>query len=145
MYGTFNRVYRVGSGDPKIWGPNWVGTICPGGPNFWGPFVQGTKFLGTICPWGPFVQRDQFYGDHLSRGTVSGGLEVRGSNGFRTKCVAAICFYFNFQGVLMILSSLHSCIFTGATQKKRDPNTKSRERLFQWKCIWFISIQSKNC
>ena len=27
----------------QIWGPNWLGTICPGGPNFWGPFVQGDQ------------------------------------------------------------------------------------------------------
>ena len=35
------------------------------------------------------MQGDQFYGDRLSSGTVSPGPEVRGSNGFGTKCVAA--------------------------------------------------------
>ena len=39
--------------------------------------------------WGPFVQGDQCYGDRLSSGTESGGPEVRGPNGFGTKCVAA--------------------------------------------------------
>ena len=46
---------------------------------------------------GPFVQGDQILGGHLSRGInfmgivcpESGGPEVRGSNEFGTKCVAA--------------------------------------------------------
>ena len=63
----------TGCGDPEIWGPN-----------FWGPFVHGHRIW-----WGLSVQRDQFYGDHLSRGTESGVPEVRGSNGFGTKFVAA--------------------------------------------------------
>ena len=45
--------------------------------------------IGDRIWWGPFVQGDQFNGDRLSRGTASGGPEVRGSNGFGTKCVAA--------------------------------------------------------
>ena len=44
---------------------------------------------GDQIGWGPFVQGDQIFGDHLSRGTGSGGPEVWGSNGFGTKCVAA--------------------------------------------------------
>ena len=76
----------LGCGDLEIRGPNWLGTICPGGPNFGGPFVHGDRIW-----WGPwFVQGDRFYGDLLSRGTGSGGLEVRGSNLFGTKCVAAL-------------------------------------------------------
>ena len=82
------RIFRLsrgtGCGDLEIRGPNWLGTICPAGPNFWGPFVHGDRIW-----WGPFVQWDQFYGDRLSRGTGSGGPEVRGSNGFGTKSVAA--------------------------------------------------------
>ena len=60
-------------------GPNWLGTICPGGPTFWGPFVHGDRlsrginFVGIVC-----------------LGTESGGPEFRGSNGFWTKCVAAV-------------------------------------------------------
>ena len=81
------RIFRLsmgtGCGDPEKGGPNWLGTICPGGPNFLGPFVHGDRIL-----WGPFVQGDQFYGDRLSRGTGSQRLEVRGSNGFETKCIA---------------------------------------------------------
>ena len=46
-------------------GTKFLGTICPDGPNIWGSFVQGDR----IC-WGP---------------------EVRGSNGYGTKCVAAGC------------------------------------------------------
>ena len=68
----------------RVCGPNWLGTVCPLGSNFWGPFVKGDR-IG----WGPFVQGDQFNGDRLSRGTGSGGPEVRGSNGFGTKCAAA--------------------------------------------------------
>ena len=61
----------------------------------WGPFVQVDHILGDRIRWGPLVQGDQFYEDHLSRGTESGGPEVRGSNGFRTKCVAAdLSYYF---------------------------------------------------
>ena len=37
-----------------------------------------------------FVQGDQFYGDHLSRGTGSGGLKVRESNGFGTKLCTSV-------------------------------------------------------
>ena len=33
----------TGCDDLEIWGPNWLGTICPGGPNFWGPFVHGDQ------------------------------------------------------------------------------------------------------
>ena len=48
------RIFRLsrgtGCGDPKIWGLNWLGTICPGVPTFWGPFVHGDR-IG----WGPFV------------------------------------------------------------------------------------------
>ena len=83
------RIFRLcrgtGCGDPEIQGLNWLGTICPGGPNFGGPFVHGDR-----GGWGPFVQGNQFYGDRLSRGTGSRGPEVRGSNGFGTKCVTAI-------------------------------------------------------
>ena len=72
---------------------------------------------GDQSSWGPFVQGNQTLGDHLSMGTkfdldhLSGGFnfmviacpggqevggpEVRGSNGFRTKCVAAHNFYAN--------------------------------------------------
>ena len=32
----------------------------------------------------------EFHGDPLSRGTGSGGPEVRASNGFGTKCVVAV-------------------------------------------------------
>ena len=73
--------------DLDIWGPNWLGTICPGGPHFWGPFVQGDQIFGTICPGGQklIVQGDQFFSDHLSMGTESGGPEVWGSIGFGTK------------------------------------------------------------
>ena len=45
----------------------------------WGPFVYGDRIW-----WGRFVQ-----GDRLSRVSGSGGPEIRGSNGFGTKCVAA--------------------------------------------------------
>ena len=49
---------------------------------------SGTNFLG------PIVQGDRKWGDLLSIGTKClgtgcGGPEVRGSNGFGTKCVAA--------------------------------------------------------
>ena len=60
----------TGCDDLGIWGPNWLGTICPGGPNFWGPFVHGDR-IG----WGPFVQRDQSIGDQL----------------WGTKCPGTIC------------------------------------------------------
>ena len=80
----FHLYTGTGFGDPGIWGPHWLGTICPLGPNFWGPLVHGDRLW-----WGLFVEGDQFYGDHLSRGTESRGLEVRGSNGFGTKCIAA--------------------------------------------------------
>ena len=83
-----HRIFRLsrgtGCGDQEIQGLNLLGTIWPRGPNFWGPFFHGNR----IC-WGPFVQRDQFYRDRWSRETVRQGLEVRGSNGFRTKCIAA--------------------------------------------------------
>ena len=65
----------TGCGDLEIWGPEWLGTICPGGPNFLGPFVHGDQIW-----WGLFVQGDQFYEDCLSIGTGSGGPEVQDSN-----------------------------------------------------------------
>ena len=86
----------TGCDDLEIWGPNWLGTICPGGPNFWGPFVQGDQIWwgpfvqGDQIGWGPFVHGDRILGDHLSMGTESGGPEVWGPNGFGTKWVAAV-------------------------------------------------------
>ena len=71
-------------GDQIGWGPNRLGPICPGWPIFLGSFVHEDQIW-----WGSFVQGDQFYWDHLSRGTGSGGPEVRVSNGFGTKCVTA--------------------------------------------------------
>jgi hypothetical protein len=59
-------------------------SICPGGQ------AVGIRKYGDRIGWGPFVQEDQFYGDRLSTGTGSRGLKVRGSNGFGTKCIAAI-------------------------------------------------------
>ena len=56
--------------------------------------------IGNRIWWGPFFQGDQFYGDRLSRGTRSGGLEVRGSNGFGTKCVAALCLVVKKLGII---------------------------------------------
>jgi hypothetical protein len=47
------------------------------------------KIAFVLSNMGPDVQGDQFYEDRLSRGTGSGGPEVRESNGFRTKCVTA--------------------------------------------------------
>ena len=83
-----HRIFRLsrgtGCGHPEIQGPNSLGTICPRGTNFLGPFVHGDQ----IC-WGLFVQGDQFHGDCLSKGKGSQGVEVRGSNRFGTKCVAA--------------------------------------------------------
>jgi hypothetical protein len=67
----------------------------------WGPFVLGDQIfgdhlsMGTICPWEPnlmgtICQGGSTFWDRLSQGTGSGGTEVRGSNGFETKCVAAL-------------------------------------------------------
>ena len=62
-------------------------SVCPGGqameiPKYghqigWGPFVQGDKISGDHMS-----METEFDGDRLSRGTESGGPEVRGSNGF---------------------------------------------------------------
>ena len=65
-------------------------------------FSPGEKAVGIWkyrdqIGWQPFVQGDQILGGHLSRGInfmgivcpESGGPEVRGSNEFGTKCVAA--------------------------------------------------------
>ena len=82
--------------DLEIWGPNWLGTICPGGPNFGGPFVQGDQIgwgpfvQGDQIVWGPVVHGDRILGDHLSMGTGSGGREIRVSNQVGTKCIAAL-------------------------------------------------------
>ena len=59
----FHLSRGTGCGDPQIWRPNWLGTICTGGPTFWEPFLHGDRIW-----W---------------------GLLVRGSNGFGTKCIAA--------------------------------------------------------
>ena len=55
--------------DCEIWGPNWLGTICPGGQNFWGPFVHGDRIS-----WGLFLKGDQFLW----------GLFVQGDRKWRT-------------------------------------------------------------
>ena len=67
----------TGIDDLEIWGPNWLGTICPGRPIFWGPFVQGDHlFMGTKFVW-----------DHLSKGInfmgiiCPGGQEVEDQMG----------------------------------------------------------------
>ena len=73
----FHLSRGTGCGDPEIWGPNWLETICPREPNFGGPFVHGHQIW-----WGLFVQGDRIYGDRLSRGKGSGGPEVPGSNGY---------------------------------------------------------------
>ena len=80
-------------------------SVCPGGQAVGirkygnrigcGLFVQGDQILGDHLSMGTefvgdhFLQGDRFYGDCLSMGTGSRGPEVRGSNGFGTKCVAA--------------------------------------------------------
>ena len=89
----FHLSWGTGCGDPKIWRPNWLGIICSGGPNVWRP-----NLMGTICPggsilWGLIVQGNEW-------------LEVGGSSGFGTKCVAAKRF-FNY---LVIIVRDHSYI-----------------------------------
>ena len=86
------------NGPQPIWSPYfWIPTACPPGQKEYSRdhLSMGTKLVGTTCPrgpnfGGPFVHGDQIGWDHLSRGTGSGGPEVRGSNGFGTKCVAAV-------------------------------------------------------
>ena len=54
----------------------------------------GDQILGDHLSRGTKIDGDhlsrggQFYGDRLSRGTGSGGLEVRGSNGFGIKYIS---------------------------------------------------------
>ena len=61
----------------------------------WRQSVRGVQILGDHFSRGTKLVEDlqghQFYGDGLSRGTGRLELEVRGSNGFRTKYISA-CF-----------------------------------------------------
>ena len=56
-------------GDHLSRGTKLLGTICPGGPNL----------MGTVCPWESILLRSFVQGDGKG-----------GSNGFGTKCVAAM-------------------------------------------------------
>ena len=101
------RIFRLSKGD-RLWGSKNMGTklvgdhlsrgieifgiICLWGSKFLELFVYGDQNFGDRIWWGLFVQGDQ-YGDHLSKGTGSGVPEVRGSNGFGTKCVAPKWFH----------------------------------------------------
>ena len=63
------------------------------GDRLWGSRNTGTEMVGDHLSKGTEFVGGQFYGDRLSRGTGSRGPEIRGSNGFGTKCVAALLTY----------------------------------------------------
>ena len=109
-----SRICRLsrgrGSGDPKIWGPNWLGIICPNGMKFW----------GTICPdwiWlGTFVQWNRFSGDRLSRGTGTLGIKLVQD---QMRCSPTFCFLGPRQLVLNSRwSLLWVCVLLNFTKKK---------------------------
>ena len=90
-------------GDQIGWGPNWLGTK-----------LLGTKLVGDQILGDHFSMGTKFDGDRCwSRGTGSGGPEVRGSNRFRTKCVAAHnLLFFKILSIIECLEGLFLCFVT---------------------------------
>ena len=65
----------TGCDDLEIWGPNWLGTICPWGPNWLETVCPGgPNWLGTICPRGPDFWRPFVHGNS-KWGTRSPGIK----------------------------------------------------------------------
>ena len=42
------QITQSGCGDPDIWEPNWLGTICPGEPNIGDHLTMGTEIVGDF-------------------------------------------------------------------------------------------------
>ena len=94
-------------GDPEIWGPNWLGTICPDGPNFWGTFIHGDRlsrginFMGIICPMGQKVE-DRKFGDQIRTKWIRSGPNESQPSCRRNNC---LCFgRYDVQGLLQSYS-----------------------------------------
>ena len=129
---------------------------------FSGGHAVGMRKYGNKIGWGPFVEGDQIFGDHLSMGTEfygdclsrginfmgivcpgkgSRGPEVRGSNGFGTKCVAAykstLSSFLNFSRIELkvkfktaILGSILMCLLFYALTEQINTNYSNLSIIF---------------